>query len=32
MSFIFYLHYAIRALRRGGQRTMLAILCIAFGS
>jgi len=27
----FYLRYASRALRRGGQRTLLALVCIAFG-
>jgi putative ABC transport system permease protein len=27
----FYLRYALRALRREGQRTLLAIVCIAFG-
>ena len=28
---LFYLTYAMRALRRGGQRTALALVCIAFG-
>jgi putative ABC transport system permease protein len=32
MSFLFYLRYALRALRRGGQRTALALLCVAFGA
>lgn len=27
----FYISYAGRALRRGGQRTLIAILCVAFG-
>ncbi|MBN2471802.1 MAG: FtsX-like permease family protein [Anaerolineae bacterium] len=27
----FYLHYALRALRRGGQRTLLAIVSVVFG-
>lgn len=27
----FYLQYALRSLRRGGQRTLLAMVCIAFG-
>src|SRR6476661_2179493 len=31
MSLAFYFRYAIRSLRRGGQRTLLAIVCIAFG-
>ncbi|MGD9101197.1 MAG: FtsX-like permease family protein, partial [Anaerolineae bacterium] len=31
MKGAFYLQYALRALRRGGQRTALAILCVAFG-
>lgn len=28
---LFYMSYALRALRRGGQRTLLAIICVAFG-
>lgn len=31
MKVLFYLNYALRALKRGGQRTVLAIVCIAFG-
>ena len=31
MTFSFYLRYAWRALLRDGQRTLLAVLCIAFG-
>ena len=31
MKGAFYLQYAIRSLRRGGQRTWLATLCVAFG-
>ncbi len=31
MSLTFYIRYAVRSLRRGGQRTLLAMLCIAFG-
>jgi putative ABC transport system permease protein len=31
MKVLFYLTYALRALKRGGQRTALAMLCIAFG-
>src|SRR5579859_6647511 len=31
MSGGFYLRYALRALQRGGQRTLLALLCLAFG-
>ena len=31
MKIAFYLRYAARALRREGQRTLLAVLCIAFG-
>jgi putative ABC transport system permease protein len=27
----FYLRYALRSLRRDGTRTLLAILCVAFG-
>ena len=27
----FYLSYAVRSLWRGGQRTLLAIICVAFG-
>lgn len=27
----FYLTYAVRALRRSGQRTLLAMICVAFG-
>ncbi len=32
MRLDFYWHYATRSLRRGGQRTLLAIFCIAVGS
>jgi putative ABC transport system permease protein len=31
MTARFYLRYAARALGRGGQRTILALLCVAFG-
>jgi putative ABC transport system permease protein len=31
MTAQFYLRYAGRALQRGGQRTILALLCVAFG-
>jgi putative ABC transport system permease protein len=31
MSLSFYFRYAVRSLRRGGQRTLLAMVCIAFG-
>jgi putative ABC transport system permease protein len=31
MKGAFYLHYALRSLQRGGQRTGLAMLCVAFG-
>src|SRR5438874_11693874 len=31
MSLAFYTRYAVRALLRDGQRTLLAILCIGFG-
>ena len=31
MKALFYLTYALRSLKRGGQRTVLAIVCIAFG-
>ncbi len=31
MKVLFYFNYALRALKRGGQRTVLAVVCIAFG-
>lgn len=31
MTGLFYLRYAVRSLRRSGQRSLLAIVCIAFG-
>ena len=31
MSAVFALGYAARGLRRGGQRTLLAAACVAFG-
>ena len=31
MTLAFYTRYALRALARGGQRTLLAVLCVAFG-
>ncbi|MBN1285057.1 MAG: FtsX-like permease family protein [Anaerolineae bacterium] len=31
MKGAFYISYALRALRRGGQRTVIAVLCVAFG-
>ena len=31
MKALFYFNYALRALKRGGQRTVLAVICIAFG-
>ena len=31
MTWAFYTRYALRALGRGGQRTLLALVCVAFG-
>ncbi len=31
MNLFFYTRYAVRSLLRGGQRTVLAVICIAFG-